>query len=137
VAENSFHDFVRELFGGIGAIQVKRFFGGGGAYAGGVMFLLISDDVIYLKADDALQAELAAEGSAPFIWRPKSGRYAGEEVPLGYWRLPEAAMDDPELAVEWGRKALAVAHAKAAAKPKSKKKSRNASPVANGKGKRS
>jgi DNA transformation protein and related proteins len=122
MAENSFHEFVRELFADMGPIQVKRFFGGGGAYAGGVMFLLISDDVIYLKTDDALQAELTAEGCGPFIWRPKSGSRAGEEVPLGYWRLPEAAMDDPDLAVEWGRKALAVARAKTTAKPKKKAK---------------
>lgn len=118
---DGFHDFVRELFAGMGRIEVKRFFGGAGAYAGGVMFLLISEDVIYLKADEALQARLGKAGSAPFIWRPKTGRYGGEAVPLGYWRLPEAAMDDPELAVEWGALALAVARAKAASKRKPKR----------------
>jgi DNA transformation protein len=41
---------------------------------------------------------------------------------MGYWRLPESALDDPEEAVMWGRKALAVARAKAAAKPKAKGK---------------
>jgi DNA transformation protein len=119
---SSFHDFVRELFAGIGPVTVKRMFGGAGGYADGVMFLLIADDTIYLKADDALKAELRKEGSGPFVWEPESGPRAGEKVEMGYWRLPEAALDDPELATEWGRKALAVAKAKAKAKPKKKAK---------------
>jgi DNA transformation protein len=119
MTDESSKEFVRELFGGIGKVQVKHFFGGAGAYADGLMFALIADGAIYLKADAALQAELEGEGCGPFIWRPKSGRYAGQDVPLGYWRLPDAAMDDPDEAARWGRKALAVARAKAV-KPKRK-----------------
>ena len=114
-----FHEFVKELFAGLGAVQIKRMFGGAGGYADNVMFLLLADDVIYLKADDLLKAALRAEGSGPFVWEPSSGPRAGEKVEMGYWRLPDAALDDPDLAVAWGRKALAVA--KAAAKPKRKK----------------
>lgn len=121
-ADNSFHDFVRELFEGLGPVQIKRMFGGAGGYADGVMFLLIAGDVIHLKADDALKAELREAGSGPFVWIPDSGPRKGEQVEMGYWRLPESALDDPEEAVMWGRKALAVARAKAAAKPKAKRK---------------
>lgn len=121
-AANSFHEFVLELFAGLGPVQVKRMFGGAGGYADGVMFLLIADDAIYLKADEALKAELRAEGCGPFVWEPKSGPRAGEKVDLGYWRLPDAALDEPDEAVRWGRKALAVAKARAAAKPKRKAK---------------
>jgi DNA transformation protein len=122
MAGDSFHDFVRELFAGLGPVQVKRMFGGAGGYADGLMFLLIADDTIYLKADAALKAELAAEGSAPFVWIPEKGPRQGEHVEMGYWRLPDAALDDPDQAARWGRKALAVAKAKAALtrKPKSK-----------------
>jgi DNA transformation protein and related proteins len=122
VASNSFHDFVRELFAGMGAVQVKRMFGGAGGYADGLMFLLLDDDVIYLKADAALKRELAAEGCGAFVWEPTSGPRAGERVEMGYWRLPDAALDDPDLAAEWGRKALVVAKAAAAARPKKKAK---------------
>jgi DNA transformation protein len=121
---NSFHDFVQELFAGMGPIVVKRMFGGAGGYAGGVMFLLIAEDAIYLKADAPLKAELREEGSGPFVWEPSSGPRAGEKVEMGYWRLPDAALDDPDEAVRWGRKALAVAHAAAKAKPKAKKKAK-------------
>ncbi len=117
---DSFHDFVRELFAELGPVQIKRMFGGAGGYADGVMFLLLADDVIYLKVDDGLKAELTAEGCGPFVWEPSSGPRAGEKVEMGYWRLPDAALDDPELAAAWGRKALAVAKAKAATKTKRK-----------------
>ncbi len=123
MADNSFHDFVRELFEGLGPIQIKRMFGGAGGYADGVMFLLIAGDVIHLKADDALKAELREAGSGPFIWIPDNGPRKGDQVEMGYWRLPESALDDPDEAVVWGRKALAVARAKKAqARPKPKKR---------------
>jgi len=122
VAGNSFHEFVKELFAGLGAVQIKRMFGGAGGYADGVMFLLLADDAIYLKADDALKGELRAEGCGPFVWEPQSGPRAGEKLDLGYWRLPDSALDDPDEAVVWGRKALTIAKAKAALKKPKKAK---------------
>ncbi|MEZ5971210.1 MAG: TfoX/Sxy family protein [Hyphomonadaceae bacterium] len=115
-ADNSFHEYVKELFVGVGAVQIKRMFGGAGGYADGLMFLLLADDTIHIKVDEALKAELRAEGSGPFEWTPRSGPRAGETLDLGYWRLPDSALDDPEEAAIWGRRALAIA--KARAKPK-------------------
>lgn len=109
---DGFHDFVRELLAELGPVTIKRLFGGAGVYLDGVMFGLIADDTLHLKADDALKRDLAAEGSGPFVWTPASGSKAGEAVPFSYWRLPEAALDDPEEAVRWARRALDVARAK-------------------------
>jgi DNA transformation protein len=122
MAADSFHDFVRELFAGLGPVQIKRMFGGAGGYADGLMFLLLADEAIYLKTDDALRVELREAGSGPFLWTPQSGPRAGEKVEMSYWRLPDSALDDPEEAAICCRKALAVARVKAAAKPKRKKK---------------
>jgi DNA transformation protein len=130
VADNSFHDYVKELFAGLGSVQIKRMFGGAGGYAEGVMFLLLADDVIHIKVDDALKAELREEGSGPFVWTPQNGPRAGEKIDLGYWRLPESALDDADEAAAWGRKALAIAKAKAEAKkPKAKKVAKKAAPT--------
>lgn len=118
---SSFHEFVRELFAGLGQVQIKRMFGGAGVYADGLMFALLADETIYIKTDDTLKATLTEEGSGPFVWTPNKGPRAGESVEMSYWRLPEAALDDPELASRWAEKALAVARSKATAKPKAKK----------------
>ena len=122
MSRDSFHEFVRELFAGMGPVQIKRMFGGAGVYADGVMFALLAEDTVFLKTDAALKAELGAEGSGPFIWVPESGPRAGERVEMGYWRLPDAALDDPAEASAWGAKALQVARAAASAKRKPKRK---------------
>lgn len=121
LAEDSFHALVRELFAALGPVQIKPMFGAAGLYAEGVMFGLLAENAIHIKAnDEAMKAALAAEGSGPFVWSPRNGPRKGERIDLGYWRLPEAALDDPEAAALWGRRALALAKAKAAAKPKRK-----------------
>lgn len=128
MADNSFHEYVKELFAGLGPVQIKRMFGGAGGYADGVMFLLLAADTIHIKTDDALKAELREEGSGPFEWTPQSGPRAGETIDLGYWRLPDSALDDPDEAAVWGRKALAIARAKAAGKPKKAKAVKKGAP---------
>jgi len=113
-----FPAFVTELLEGLGPVRVRRMFGGAGVYADDVMFGLIDDEVLYLKTDEALRAELAAEGSVSWV-------YGGRGGPLeqtSYWSVPETALDDPDEAVAWARKALAVARAKAAANPKKRRK---------------
>lgn len=115
---SSQHDFVVELFAGLGPVRIKRMFGGAGIYAGDVMFGLIDDDAIFLKTDEALRAELAAEGSTHWVYRRKDGT---AEV-SSYWRLPDAALDDPEEAARWGRRALDAARAGKTAKVRKKKK---------------
>jgi DNA transformation protein len=109
---SDFHAFVEELFEGLGPVRIRRMFGGAGIYAGDLMFGLIDDETIYLKTDDALKAELAQEGSVGWVYSRAPGKW--EET--SYWRLPEAALDDPDQAAAWARKALAVAEAKAAQK---------------------
>jgi DNA transformation protein len=109
---SGFHAFVEELFAGLGPVRIRRMFGAAGVYAGEVMFGLIDDETLYLKTDEALKAELQAEGSVGWVYSRAPGKW--EET--SYWRLPEAALDDPDEAVAWARRSLAVAEAKAAEK---------------------
>jgi DNA transformation protein len=114
-----FHEFVAELFAPMGPVSIRRMFGGAGVFRDGLMFALLGDDTVYLKTDAKLRADLEAEGSAPFIWTKPS---TGEAIDMGYVSLPSSAMDDPDEASSWARRALAVAKAKAAAKPPAKPK---------------
>ena len=99
-----FGDWVQDHLSGLGPFEIKRMFGGAGALKGGAMFAILSSDTIWLKADDALAAEMAEEGSERFQHGPPDRRRT-----LPYWSLPSAAMDDPEQALAWARRAVEVA----------------------------
>jgi DNA transformation protein len=108
--------FAEELFADLG-VSTRRMFGGAGLYAQGVMFALIDEsEAIFLKADEALRAELAAEGCYPWVYTYPSGPKAGEAMETGYMSLPDAALDEPAAACVWGRRGLDVALRAAAAK---------------------
>ncbi len=101
-----FHEFVLELFEPMGPVSIRRMFGGAGVFKDAIMFALLGSDTIYIKADAALRVVLLEEGCEPFLWtRPSDGRV----MDLGYVSLPTDAMDEPDAASEWGRKAFAVA----------------------------
>ncbi len=96
-----------ELFSGVHTLRSRRMFGGAGIYSGGQMFALLSSDgALFLKADDDSKAEFKKAGSEPFYYTA-TGR--DRPVAMNYWRLPEAAHDDQELAMEWARKSIAAA----------------------------
>ncbi|MGJ3233360.1 MAG: TfoX/Sxy family protein [Oceanicaulis sp.] len=100
-----FLDFARELFSGIGHVRSRAMFGGVSLYADDLIFAILAEDVVYLKVDDDLGAELEALGCEPLMFTPKSG----EPKAMSYRRLPEEALDDEATARDWGRRALDVA----------------------------
>ena len=103
---------VQELLGGLGSIRIKRMFGGAGVYVHDLIFGLIINETLYLKADDLTEAEFRAAGSEPFIYEAK-----GKSIPMRYWGMPDEAADDREAAGRWAR--LALDAALRAKKPKS------------------
>jgi len=111
-------EYISELFASFGAVQVRRMFGGAGLYADSVMFGLVSDGQIYLKADEATSTRFGAEGCAPFEYGTKTGKRAV----MSYWRLPDRLYDDPDELAQWAKQALTVAQRKAVAKPKSRRR---------------
>jgi DNA transformation protein len=104
-ATDGYIDFLKDQLAGLGAVSVRRMFGGAGVYCGGVMFGLIADDTLYLKADGRSQADFEDEGLEPFTYQAKDGR----NTVMSYWRAPERLYDEPEEMLAWARKALAVA----------------------------
>lgn len=98
-------DHIRDLFVAFGPVQVRRMFGGAGLYVDGVMFGLVSDGLIHLKADAATVSRFEAEGCGPFEYGTKNGR----RVIMSYWRLPDRVYDDPDALAQWARQALAAA----------------------------
>jgi DNA transformation protein len=110
-------DYIRELFAEFGSVQVRRMFGGAGVYADGLMFALVSNGVIYLKADPEFVLEFERENCAPFQYDTKTGKRAI----MSYWRMPDRLYDDTEELAQWARRALAAAR-QSQAKPAAHKK---------------
>jgi len=115
--DSGFEDWVHEHFAALGPLEIKRMFGGAGVYSRGLIFALLDDGVVWLKGDETNMAALEAAGSRPFTYPGKDGAV----MTLGYWSLPETAVDDADEAVDWARGAIDVALRKAAAKRPRKK----------------
>lgn len=113
-----YRTFVEELFEQTFPIRIRPMFGGAGIYADDVMFGLIADERVYLKADDATRGEFAAEGCGPFIYVAPDGK----EMPMGYFALPERLYDEPDEIKAWAMKAVdAALRAKKSKSAKAKK----------------
>jgi DNA transformation protein and related proteins len=110
-------EHIRELFVEFGAVEVRRMFGGAGLFADGVMFGLVSDGQIYLKADATTTAHFERERCGPFEYDTKNGKRAL----TSYWRLPDWLYDDAEELAQWARQALAIARRRGAGRPRAQK----------------
>lgn len=93
-----------DLLTPLGAISTRRMFGGAAIYCGGQVFALVTDDVLYLKSDEATAVDFEAEGSEQFTYDTKDGR----RVLTSYRRAPDRLLDEPDDLVEWARSALAA-----------------------------
>lgn len=106
----AFGDWVLEHLAGLGSLRIGRMFGAAGLYADDRMFAILDDGVIWLQADADLAAQLTAEGARQFTYPTKDG----QTMTMGYWSMPESALDDPEEAVAWSRRSMDVAAHKSA-----------------------
>lgn len=86
-----------EVFSLLGTINSKRMFGGYGVYHDGLMFGLVADDVLYLKADKESEKKFTDLGLFPFEYEKN-----GKKMKMSYFLAPDEIYDDPEIAREWG-----------------------------------
>ncbi len=92
---------VLELFETLDGLSRRKMMGGLSIYRDGTIFAMVSrDGRIFLKARGDFADTLAAEGCVQF------GADHGHKMP--YWTLPDAALDDPDAACDWARRALAA-----------------------------
>ena len=111
-ASEGFKDFITDQLAGFGPVTIRNMFGGAGIYADGVMFALLANDVLYLKADESSARAFAAEGMSPFTYR----RTGKAPVAMSYWEAPPRLLEDPDELVQWAREAYRIACATNATK---------------------
>ena len=107
-------DFVAhalDLLDPVGPVTARARFGGHGIYARGLMFALVDDDEIFLKADDVARPRFEAAGCRQWTFHGPKGH-----TPGGDWRPPDEAHEDAEAMRPWAELGLAAAVRKAAAK---------------------
>jgi len=113
-SSDEFLELLRDQLSGLGSIRIRRMFGGAGVYCDGVMFALVSDDTLYLKADDVNRSDFEARSLAPFRYATRNGR----TTIMSYWRAPDDLLDDTDELATWARAALAAARRAQQKKPK-------------------
>jgi DNA transformation protein and related proteins len=102
-----FKDFIKDQLAGFGPVSIRNMFGGAGVYAEGVMFAILADDTLYLKADETSSRAFEAEGMSPFTYTPE-GR---APVAMSYWEVPPRLLEEPEELAAWAREAHGIARA--------------------------
>jgi len=108
---NEFTATLADLFADLGAVTVRKMFGGYGLFCDGLMFAIVVDDILYLKTDAASATAFAAAGLEPFAYER-----SGKLVIMSFHRAPDEILDDPERAAPWGEQSLAAARRAKAAK---------------------
>ncbi len=111
-------ELIIEQLEGFGPVAVRRMFGGAGLFCQGLMFGLISDDVLYFKSDAQTLPDFETENLQSFGYESKTGR----RTIMSYTRSPERVFDDGQEMVEWAQKAFEAAIRADNAKPPSKRK---------------
>jgi len=101
---NEFVDYLGEVFQQFGVVRARRMFGGYGVYLGAVMFGLVADDTLYLKADKQSANLFEEKGLARFEYVN-----SGKPVKMSYYHAPEEIYDDPDIAKKWAQYAYEAA----------------------------
>ncbi|RIK93120.1 MAG: hypothetical protein DCC73_09285 [Proteobacteria bacterium] len=99
-----FLDHVQDALTSLGAVRVRRMFGGAGLYWQDVFFAILSEETLYFRVDEKTEPDYIAAGCDPFIYQQR-----GKTVKLPYYAVPEALFDEPESMEAWARDAIAAA----------------------------
>jgi DNA transformation protein and related proteins len=103
-AKDTFASYCAERLSGLGAVRVKRMFGGHGIYVDDLFIAIVTGDTLYLKADATTAPQFEAAGSKPFVYSAK-----GRRVSMHYWAAPVEAVDSPALMRPWAELAVQAA----------------------------
>lgn len=97
--------YAQELFAPLGVVRVKAMFGGWGFYVDDLFVALEAWETLYLKADAESEQAFIDAGCSRFIYTQKDGK----TFSMGYWTVPDEALDSPVAMEPWARSAIACA----------------------------
>ena len=101
-----YQDFILDLLGPLEPMA-RRMFSGVGLFHSGVMFGLISRDVLYFRVDETTSERFERVGSQPFSYM----RGTREVSLAAYYLVPEDLLDRQDELLQWARDAVTSTHA--------------------------
>jgi DNA transformation protein and related proteins len=116
IKQDEFRDYCLELLSGMrqGEIVAKKMFGGTGFSIDGKTFAIIAFDQLWLKVDDESRQAFVDEGCKIFTYAWNDGI----ERNLGYYTVPDDAMESAALMRPWAMLGWEAALRAAAGKTK-------------------
>jgi len=103
-AAQDFASHIVDLLEPFGRCEAKRMFGGYGIFHQGLMFGLIADGSLYLKADAQSREQFVGEGSIAFTYYKQDKPFQ-----LSYYLAPDDFFEDEEACQCWARLAFDAA----------------------------
>ena len=110
VASDSFAEFLRDQLASLGPLAMRRMFGKTGVFCDGLMFGVVTENVLYLRVDDHNREAFKEAASSP----PLNYEKQGATIDLSFWRAPERLLDEPDELVSWAQIAMEAARRVAA-----------------------
>lgn len=117
-----FREHVLDLLEPLGAVSVKRFFGGAALVLGAAQFGMIMGETVFPRVDDSNRDDFVEAGCRPFSYTTKVRKV----TVASYYSLPEDLIDDRDALLEWARRSVDAARRNRKRKPlKTKRKRAN------------
>ena len=101
---NEFVRYLLELLEPFAPVKAKAMFGGYGIYRHGLMFGLVDNDALFLKADDTTRKAFQSRELKPFTYKRQ-----GQDIALTYYEAPAEAVDNAEELCTWAQMAYDAA----------------------------
>lgn len=99
--KDDYTDYIVDKLSGLGDVRSRAMFGGYGIFHDGLMFAVISDDVLYFKVDESNREMYEKAGSSKF---PHG---------ISYWEVPTEIFEDTAGLYEWANISINIAQSKA------------------------
>ncbi|QAY76736.1 TfoX/Sxy family protein [Sphingosinicella sp. BN140058] len=100
--DEGLYSWIQEALAPLGSVSLRRMMGGATLYLDGIIFAILHDDTLWLKADAETDALWDEAGCERFSMTFKDGRVGT----MDYRRAPADVYDDADALQHWSRLAV-------------------------------
>jgi len=101
---DTFVTYLLDMLQEFGSVSAKAMFGGYGIYRGEIIFAIVVDSTLYIKADDRNRALFEEKGLTRFSYMKTD-----KECFMSYYMAPEEAIENKDELCYWSGKGYEAA----------------------------